>query len=137
MPIVVLLDGLPVGMEGKHALYAYDQVGLVKPLAKWVAEVPLPELMPEMLRKAFRIATSGRPGPVVLIPQGIADGPLASLAVLAPKTRRVRILPGLPALSSLLEIQLLPGCSTIMKKWRLGKSADRSSCPLLSRGDGG
>jgi acetolactate synthase-1/2/3 large subunit len=83
VPIVVLLDGLPVGMDGKHALYAYDQVGLVKPLAKWVAEVPLPEQMPEMLRKAFRIATSGRPGPVVLIPRGIADEPLASPTLFA------------------------------------------------------
>src|SRR6266571_9314843 len=73
VPIIVLLDGLPVGMEGRNALYAYDQVSLVRPLAKWVAEVSLPGQMPIMLRKAFRIATSGRPGPVVLIPRGIAD----------------------------------------------------------------
>ncbi len=71
VPIIVLLDGLPIGMDGKNALYSYDQVALTRPLAKWVAEVPTPALMPEMLRKAFRIATSGRPGPVVLIPRGI------------------------------------------------------------------
>ncbi|HZT05443.1 MAG TPA: thiamine pyrophosphate-binding protein, partial [Chloroflexota bacterium] len=73
VPIIVLLDGLPVGLDGKNALYSYDQVALMRPLAKWVAEVPNPAQMPEMLRKAFRIATSGRPGPVVLIPRGIAD----------------------------------------------------------------
>src|SRR3954452_23043756 len=73
VPIIVLLDGGPVGLEGKHALYSYDQVSLMRPLSKWVAEVPTPALMPEMLRKAFRVATSGRPGPVVLIPRGIAE----------------------------------------------------------------
>jgi acetolactate synthase-1/2/3 large subunit len=83
VPIVVLLDGLPLGMEGKNALYAYDQVALVRPLAKWVAEVAVPVHMPEMLRKAFRVATSGRPGPVVLIPRGIADRELGEPKIFA------------------------------------------------------
>lgn len=73
VPIIVLLDGLPLAVEGKHALYAYDQVGLMRPLAKWIGEVSIPSQMPEMLRRAFRIATSGRPGPVVLIARGIAE----------------------------------------------------------------
>ena len=71
VPIIVLLDGLPYGMEGKNALYATDQVGLVTPLAKWVEEVSEPSQMEEKLRRAFQIATTGRPGPVVLIPKGI------------------------------------------------------------------
>ena len=83
IPIIVLLDGLPVGMEGRNALYAYDQVSLVRPLAKWVAEVSVPAQMPEMLRKAFRIATSGRPGPVVLIPRGIAEREIANAKIFA------------------------------------------------------
>lgn len=73
VPIIVLLDGLPPGLEGKNPLYAHDQVGMMKPAAKWVAEVSQPSQMPGVLRRAFRIATSGRPGPVVLIPRGIAD----------------------------------------------------------------
>jgi acetolactate synthase-1/2/3 large subunit len=72
VPIIVLLDGLPVGMDGKNALYAYDQVAMLRPLAKWVVEVSVPAQVPETLRRAFRIATSGRPGPVVVIPRGIA-----------------------------------------------------------------
>src|SRR5439155_14331498 len=83
VPMIVLLDGLPLGMEGRNALYAYDQVSLVRPLAKWVAEVSLPGQMPVMLRKAFRIATSGRPGPVVLIPRGIADRDIAEANIFA------------------------------------------------------
>jgi acetolactate synthase-1/2/3 large subunit len=83
VPIIVLLDGLPIGLEGKNALYSYDQVAMTRPLAKWVAEVPVPAQMPEMLRKAFRIATSGRPGPVVLIPRGIAEREISDAKLFA------------------------------------------------------
>ena len=83
VPIIILLDGLPVGMDGKNALYSYDQVAILRPLAKWVAEVTVPAQMPEMLRKAFRIATSGRPGPVVLIPRGIAARELSEPKIFA------------------------------------------------------
>ncbi len=83
VPIIILLDGLPVGMDGKNALYSYDQVAILRPLAKWVAEVTVPAQMPEMLRKAFRIATSGRPGPVVLIPRGIASRELTEPRIFA------------------------------------------------------
>src|SRR5579871_3274960 len=71
VPVIVLLDGLPEYMEGKNALYEYDQEALVKPLSKWVGTVSVPAAMPEMLRRAFSVATSGRPGPVVLIQRGI------------------------------------------------------------------
>ena len=88
VPIIVLLDGLPVGMEGRNALYAYDQVSLMRPLAKWVTEVPVPAQMPEMLRRAFRVATSGRPGPVVLIPRGIADREISEPKIFAEEQYR-------------------------------------------------
>ncbi len=83
VPIIILLDGLPTGMDGKNALYSYDQVAMLRPIAKWVAEVNVPAQMPEMLRKAFRIATSGRPGPVVLIPRGIASRELSEPKIFA------------------------------------------------------
>ena len=83
VPIIVLLDGLPAAMEGKNALYAVDQASMVKPLAKWVEEVPSPAQMPEKLRRAFRIATSGRPGPVVLIPKGIASQSISNPSIFA------------------------------------------------------
>jgi acetolactate synthase-1/2/3 large subunit len=83
VPIVVLLDGLPLGLDGKNALYSYDQVDMTRSLAKWVAEVTFPAQMPAMLRQAFRLATSGRPGPVVLIPRGIANQEIAEPDVFA------------------------------------------------------
>ncbi|HLY66230.1 MAG TPA: thiamine pyrophosphate-dependent enzyme, partial [Chloroflexota bacterium] len=58
---------------GKNALYEYDQVAMLKPLTKWIGLISQPEYAPEMMRKAFRVATSGRPGPVVLIQRLVSD----------------------------------------------------------------
>ena len=53
------------------------------PLAKWVAQVDQVERIPELTARAFRVATSGRPGPVVLaLPEDVlaetADVPTRS-----------------------------------------------------------
>src|SRR5712692_9517527 len=57
VPVIVLLDGLAESMEGKNALYEYDQEAMVKPLCKWVGTVSAPANMPDMLRRAFSVAT--------------------------------------------------------------------------------
>jgi acetolactate synthase-1/2/3 large subunit len=36
------------------------------PLAKWAAQIDMAERIPELVNQAFQVATSGRPGPVVL-----------------------------------------------------------------------
>jgi acetolactate synthase-1/2/3 large subunit len=71
VPIIVLMEGLAVASEGKNALYEQDQIGMVKPVSKWIGDLSDLSKAPEMLRKAFRIATTGRPGPVVLNIRGM------------------------------------------------------------------
>jgi acetolactate synthase-1/2/3 large subunit len=83
VPIIVLLDGLAASMEGKNALYETDQVAMVKPLVKWVEEVSDASQMQEKLRRAFQIATTGRPGPVVLIPKGIGGHAVPDSTIIA------------------------------------------------------
>src|SRR5947199_3744031 len=80
VPVIVLLDGTPEALMGKNSLYEYDQVALLKPLAKWITTVSDPDSVPAIMRKAFRIATSGRPGPVVVIQRGISERPVADKA---------------------------------------------------------
>ena len=71
VPIIVLMEGLATSSEGKNALYEQDQIGMVKPVSKWIGDITDMAKAPEMLRKAFRMATTGRPGPVVLNIRGM------------------------------------------------------------------
>jgi thiamine pyrophosphate-dependent acetolactate synthase large subunit-like protein len=41
-----------------------DQVAMFRPLTKWSAQVPRADRIPELFRHAFRMATSGKKGPV-------------------------------------------------------------------------
>jgi len=52
-----------------------DLLGLYRPVTKWSAGVRHWRRLPELIRRAFREATSGRPGPVYLeIPEDIMSG---------------------------------------------------------------
>src|SRR5262245_11076404 len=73
VPIIVLMDGLVASSEGRHAVYEQDQIGIVKPVSKWIGDVHDLSRAPEMLRRAFQIATTGRPGPVVLNIRGVGS----------------------------------------------------------------
>ena len=70
VPVIVLLDGVPVAMEGKNAQFAQDQLGMLRPVTKWIGDATHLSMGPDMLAKAFRMATSGRPGPVVVSLRG-------------------------------------------------------------------
>ena len=50
----------------REAFQEIDYRRMLAPLAKWVAQVDQVERIPELTARAFRTATSGRPGPVVL-----------------------------------------------------------------------
>lgn len=57
------------------AMQIGDQHGCFKAAVKWSGRVEHWNRIPDMVRHAFRVAMSGRPGPVhVLIPQDILDG---------------------------------------------------------------
>jgi acetolactate synthase-1/2/3 large subunit len=60
-----------VGQVARHQIdrEAFQEVDFRKmfaPLAKWVAQIDMAERVPELINQAFQVATSGRPGPVVL-----------------------------------------------------------------------
>ncbi|MBW2444229.1 MAG: thiamine pyrophosphate-binding protein [Deltaproteobacteria bacterium] len=59
----------------KDSFHEMDQVGLFRPITKWSACIYQPEKVPEMMRKAFRVALTGRRGPVHLaIPSDVSRG---------------------------------------------------------------
>ena len=72
------------------------------PLAKWVAQIDMAERVPELINQAFQVATSGRPGPVVLaLPEDmLRDRRIAELTGPYPY-RPVRAHPGAADLAEL------------------------------------
>src|SRR6202035_1174395 len=58
------------------ASQALDQASMLAPVTKWHALVPDAAAMPALVAQAFRMAATGRPGPVALfLPQDVLDGP--------------------------------------------------------------
>lgn len=64
IPLVIITSGTPASVEGKWPTSHCDQVAMLSPLVKATIRAKLPERMPEYLRRAFRLATSPRCGPV-------------------------------------------------------------------------
>ncbi|MDF1590954.1 MAG: thiamine pyrophosphate-binding protein [Desulfobacterales bacterium] len=65
-PVIAITGVHDQKMLEKDSFHEIDQVGVFKPITKWSAYVPQSEKIPEMMRKAFRIALTGRKGPVHL-----------------------------------------------------------------------
>ena len=65
-PLLLLGGAAPIFNQSRGSLQEIEQVDLFHRIAKWSDRVPSPELIPSYLAKAFRVALTGRPGPVFL-----------------------------------------------------------------------
>lgn len=65
-PMIVLLGQVHSKFRGREGFQEVDLDQFFKPISKWAVEVKDAERMPEIIQRAFRIAQSGRPGPVVI-----------------------------------------------------------------------
>lgn len=65
-PIVVIAGQVGVGALGTDAFQEVDLVGVSQPICKWSYQIRRPEDVAWAVSRAFYIARSGRPGPVVL-----------------------------------------------------------------------
>ncbi len=65
-PLVVLCGRAPIRDDLKGALQEMNQIDVVRPMTKWAATCYDIRRIPEYLSIAFRNATGGRPGPVML-----------------------------------------------------------------------
>src|SRR6266699_416849 len=72
VPMIVFTSDVPITDEGKGALTAIDQMLLLQAATKWSAVVKRPQMLPDIIRKAFRAATSGRGGAAhVVLPEDV------------------------------------------------------------------
>ena len=65
-PMVCITGQVPSNLLGSDAFQETDIVGISTPVTKWNCQVTRAEDIPEVLAKAFYIAKSGRPGPVLI-----------------------------------------------------------------------
>lgn len=66
VPVVFITAQVVSNLIGTDAFQETDILGVSMPVVKWNAQVKKPEDIPETLAKAFYIAATGRPGPVLI-----------------------------------------------------------------------
>ena len=66
VPVIALAGESNSMIAGKHATQESDQLAILRPTVKQAIRVERIERVPELVRRAYTVATGGRPGPVLL-----------------------------------------------------------------------
>jgi len=66
VPMVVFVGQIETGMRHREAFQELDYRAVFGSMAKWVVEIDSADRVPELVARAFTVAQSGRPGPVVV-----------------------------------------------------------------------
>jgi len=90
IPLVVLSGQVPSGLIGSDAFQECDMIGISRPVVKHSFLVKNSEDIPTIIKKAFYIASTGRPGPVVIdLPKDVVN-PLNKFAYTYPEEVMLR-----------------------------------------------
>src|SRR4029077_4686470 len=74
-PMVAITGDTQRAHSWKNMTQECRQTEILRPAAKELIGVELTSRIPELMRRAFAVATSGRPGPVVLdVPEDVCHG---------------------------------------------------------------
>ncbi|MBC7453246.1 MAG: thiamine pyrophosphate-binding protein [Massilia sp.] len=65
-PMILFIGQVGTDFSDREAFQEIDYRRMFGQMAKWVAQIDRAERIPEYIARAFQVATSGRPGPVVL-----------------------------------------------------------------------
>lgn len=75
VPLIVLTGQVPTALIGNDAFQEADIVGITRPCTKYNYLVKKTEDLARVIREAFYIATTGRPGPVLIdLPKDVTAG---------------------------------------------------------------
>jgi len=76
-PVVAFIGDAHRGHAGKNMTQEARQAEILRPAAKELLRIEDAARIPELIRRAFQVATSGRPGPVVVaVPEDVCHGTL-------------------------------------------------------------
>jgi acetolactate synthase-1/2/3 large subunit len=99
-PMILFVGQIESGFIGRGGFQEVDYRQMFGGLAKWVTEIDSLERIPEIVAKAFSVAMSGRPGPVVVaLPEDVLFGKGAASD--APAVRVTQAAPAADAMNEL------------------------------------
>ena len=88
-PVVILAPSASREHQHRGSTQEFDQVALFRPITKAAFQINKIERLPDALRHAFRVATSGKMGPVLLdIPRDLLPGGEVELEPMSPESYR-------------------------------------------------
>ena len=77
-PILAITGQVPTHLIGNDAFQEADIIGITMPITKHSFQPKNPDLIPSMVKSSFKIASSGRPGPVLIdVPKEVQEGELS------------------------------------------------------------
>ena len=121
IPVLCISGQVASTVIGTNAFQESDALGMSRPVTKWNHQPRTPHEIPEVVRRALEIASSGRPGPVLIdVPKDVQLMPLGHAS-----TERFR--------SSLVQATALPPRGTLERAADLLSTARR---PVIYGGGG-
>ena len=102
-PLILFIGQVGNDFVDREAFQEIDYRRMYGQMAKWVAQIDRAERIPEYLARAFQVATSGRPGPVVL---ALPEDMLISLATVA-DTRAYQPVQASPSASQIGQLRAM------------------------------
>ena len=103
VPLILFVGQIERGMRGRGAFQELDYPAVFGAVAKWAVEIDDAARIPEIVSRAFHVATQGRPGPVVI---ALPEDMLVETATVA-DAPRVEPVPAWPGLTQMAELQKL------------------------------
>lgn len=102
-PMIVLLGQVHSKFRGREGFQEVNLDEFFNPISKWAVEVTHPERMSEIMQRAFRVATSGRPGPVVIsLPEDVL--PVEAEMMFSPRMHRPTPVPSIEEVESVEKV---------------------------------
>lgn len=102
-PMILLIGQVGSDFIDREAFQEIDYRRMFGQMAKWVAQIDRADRMPEYIARAFQVATSGRPGPVVL---ALPEDMLTAVAQVA-DTRRYQAVQASPAAAQIATLRTM------------------------------
>ncbi len=86
VPVICISGQVATAVIGTNAFQESDALGMSRPVTKWNCQVREADDIPAMVRRAVEVATTGRPGPVLLdIPKDVQLRPMGRGPASAPR----------------------------------------------------